>query len=131
MLLASMMRNPRSRMRRSASSKILCGGAATSSDLALTATMPCSAPKRSMLSQRMSACLFWATSWYTVSMPSANMAYPSGFVASPRTGIIWGLPSQFLTSSLNIRGANSTHTTEPFLAMSATWDAVVPLDAPR
>lgn len=84
-----------------------------------------------MLSHRMSACLFWATSWYTVSILSANIAYSSGLVASPRTGSIWGLPSQFLTSSLNILGANSTQTTEPSRAMSATCEAVVPLDAPR
>lgn len=59
------------------------------------------------------------------------MAYSSGFVASPSTGIMLGLPSQFLTSSLNILGANSTQTTDPSRAMSATWEAVVPLDAPR
>ena len=46
-------------------------------------------------------------------------------------GIIMLLPSEFLTSSLNMRGANSTHTTLPSLTMSATWDGVVPLDAPR
>lgn len=118
-------------MRASASSKILSGGAVTSSDLALMATIPDFAPKASMLSQRMSACLFWATSWYTVSTPSANMAYPSGFVASPSTGIIIGLPSEFLTSSRNILGANSTQTTLPSPTMSATCDGVVPLDAPR
>lgn len=125
------MRKPLSRMRASASPNTLAGGAVTSSDRALTATTPHSAPKASMLSQAMSACLFWATSWYTMPAPSANMRYPSGSVASPSTGIIWGLPSQFLTSSRNILGATSTHTTLPLLAMSATWDAVVPLEAPR
>ncbi len=79
----------------------------------------------------MSACLFWATSWYTMSTFSANIEYPSGFVASPSTGIIIGLPSQFFTSSRNMRGANSTQTTLPSLTMSATCDAVVPLEAPR
>ncbi len=59
------------------------------------------------------------------------MEYSSGLVASPRTGIIIGLPSQFFTSSRNILGANSTQTTLPSLTMSATWDAVVPLEAPR
>lgn len=131
MSLASTMDMPLSRSRASAPSKILSGGAVTSSDLAFTATMPHSAPKASMLSQSMSACLFWATSWYTTSARSANIAYSSGFVASPSTGIIAGLPSLFLTSSRNMRGANSTQTTFPSLAMSATWDGVVPLEAPR
>lgn len=57
------MRKPLSRMRDSVSANTFAGGAVTSSDLAFTATMPHSAPKASMLSQTMSACLFWATSW--------------------------------------------------------------------
>ena len=118
-------------MRASACSNILSGGAVTSSDLAFTATIPHWALNASMLSQRMSAWCFWATSWYTASTLSANMAYSSGFVASPSTGIIMGLPSEFRTSSLNILGANSTQTTLPSRTMSATCDGVVPLDAPR
>lgn len=126
-----MTENPLSRILASACSKTLSGGSVTSSDLALIATIPLSAPNASMLSRSMSACLFWATSWYTASTPSANMRYPPGSVASPRTGIICGLPSQLRTSSRNILGANSTHTTLPSPTMSATWDAVVPLEAPR
>ena len=48
---------------RSAALKISSGRAVTSSDLALSANIPFLTPKASMLSHRMSACLFWATSW--------------------------------------------------------------------
>ena len=44
---------------------------------------------------------------------------------------MFGLSAHVPTSSLNILCANSTQYTFPSGHMSATWDGVVPLDAPR